>query len=150
MNHKSLSFCRAGQHAAILKLLAETFRIPVVVVNQVTAQMSRQTTHAFEGNAVASTAPEPGQLTAALGVMWAHAVNTRLVLETIADVRYIKVLTLCQLRFIKALTFCQLRYIKILICCQIAACAIFELPATWFLKPSLHVYCICTCVGLNS
>ncbi|KAL0050684.1 hypothetical protein WJX82_005123 [Trebouxia sp. C0006] len=55
-----------GQQAAILKSLAETFRIPVVVVNQT-------------------------QLTAALGTMWAHAVNTRLVLESVADVRFIKV-----------------------------------------------------------
>ena len=68
-----------------------------MVVNQVTAQMSGQTTHAFEGDAAAGTAPEPGQLTAALGVMWAHAVNTRLVLETIADVRYIKVHKFCPL-----------------------------------------------------
>ncbi|KAA6429298.1 MAG: DNA repair RAD51 protein 2-like [Trebouxia sp. A1-2] len=35
--------------------------------------------------------PAQTQLTAALGTMWAHAVNTRLVLESVADVRYIKV-----------------------------------------------------------
>ena len=87
----------AGKQAATLKLLAESFRIPVVVVNQVTAQMQGPTTYAFEAGAVPSNELAQGQLTAALGVMWAHAVNTRLVLETIADVRYIKVCLQCQL-----------------------------------------------------
>ena len=81
----------AGQQAAILKSLAETFRIPVVVVNQVTAQMYAPSSHAFQGTTTSTGRPAQTQLTAALGTMWAHAVNTRLVLESVADVRYIKV-----------------------------------------------------------
>ncbi len=80
-----------GQQAAILKSLAETFRIPVVVVNQVTAQMYAPSSHAFQGKTTSSGPAAQTQLTAALGTMWAHAVNTRLVLESVADVRFIKV-----------------------------------------------------------
>ena len=85
------SVSSAGQQAAILKSLAETFRIAVVVVNQVTAQMHAPTSHAFQGNTGANTRQQDSHLTAALGTMWAHAVNTRLVLESAAEVRYIKV-----------------------------------------------------------
>lgn len=53
-----------GQQASRLKALAESFRIPVLVTNQVTTAVGR----------------EGGGLVAALGPMWAHAVNTRLVL----------------------------------------------------------------------
>ena len=81
----------AGQQAATLKSLAETFRIPVVVVNQVTAQVYAPATHAFQGQTAPAGQPAQTHLTAALGTMWAHAVNTRLVLESVADVRYIKV-----------------------------------------------------------
>ena len=76
----------------MLKSLAETFRIPVVVVNQVTAQMYAPTSHAFQGSTTSGSNRQQGtHLTAALGTMWAHAVNTRLVLESAADVRYLKV-----------------------------------------------------------
>ena len=87
----TLSWCHAGQQAATLKALAETFRIPVVVVNQVTAQVHVPASHAFQGNPGPSSRPQESHLTAALGTMWAHAVNTRVVLESIADIRYIKV-----------------------------------------------------------
>ena len=50
--------------------------------------------HAFQGSAGPSSRQQESHLTAALGTMWAHAVNTRLVLESVADTRYIKV---CQL-----------------------------------------------------
>ena len=63
----------------------------MVVANQVTAQMYAPSSHAFQGNTTSSGRPAQTQLTAALGTMWAHAVNTRLVLESVADVRYIKV-----------------------------------------------------------
>ena len=53
--------------------------------------MQAASTHAFEGSASSVSRQPDLQLTAALGVMWAHAVNTRLVLESVADVRYIKV-----------------------------------------------------------
>jgi RAD51-like protein 1 len=56
-----------GQQASRLKYLAESFGIPVLVTNQVTTQMG-------------GSGGEGRGLTAALGVVWAHAVNTRLVL----------------------------------------------------------------------
>lgn len=67
-----------GQQASRLKYLAEAFRIPVLVTNQVT-------THLGEGSGSA------GHLTAALGTMWAHAVNTRLVLESAAGSRFVRI-----------------------------------------------------------
>ncbi|DBB01626.1 TPA: DNA repair protein RAD51 [Trebouxia sp. C0004] len=79
-----------GQQAAILKSLAETFRIPVVVVNHVTAQTYAPASHSFQDNTASIGQSAEKQLTAALGTLWAHAVNTRLVLESVADVRYIK------------------------------------------------------------
>lgn len=81
----------AGQQAAILKSLGETFRIPVVVVNQVTAQVHAPAHHTFQSSASSGNRQQESHLTAALGTVWAHAVNTRLVLESVADVRYIKV-----------------------------------------------------------
>lgn len=55
--------------------------------------MYAQSRHAFEGMGQPGSSSKPSEphLTAALGTMWAHAVNTRLVLETAAGVRYIKV-----------------------------------------------------------
>ncbi len=64
-----------GQQASRLKYLAESFRIPVLVTNQVTT-------------AIGSSAGGGGNttiLTAALGPMWAHAVNTRLVMAAQQD-----------------------------------------------------------------
>lgn len=60
-----------GQQASLLKLMAESFKIPVLVTNQVTTRISRQSNE------------EKGILVAALGPMWAHAVNTRLSLSTV-------------------------------------------------------------------
>ena len=92
LKHAFLPCCHAGQQAATLKSLAETFRIPVVVVNQVTAQVHVPASHAFQGDpGHRANRQQESHLTAALGTMWAHAVNTRLVLESVADVRYIKV-----------------------------------------------------------
>jgi hypothetical protein len=54
--------------ASRLKYLAETFSIPVLVTNQVTTR-------------IGGGGGGGGHLTAALGTLWAHAVNTRLVLE---------------------------------------------------------------------
>ena len=62
-----------GQQAAQLKYLTETFSIPVLVVNQVTTMINTTTTTSGGG----------GKLTAALGPAWAHAVNTRLVVESV-------------------------------------------------------------------
>jgi len=59
--------------ACQLKFLGETFGIPIVVTNQIMARFK-------DDNA---TGPEAyrSSITAALGVSWAHAVNTRLVLD---------------------------------------------------------------------
>lgn len=59
-----------GQQASRLKYLAESFRIPVLVTNQVTTAIGNNSN---------------GGLTAALGPMWAHAVNTRLVMAAQQD-----------------------------------------------------------------
>jgi len=59
-----------GQQASRLKFLAESFRIPVLVTNQVTTLIGSR----GDGNR------SRGSVTAALGPMWAHAVNTRLVM----------------------------------------------------------------------
>lgn len=54
------------KEATILKYLAETFSIPVIVTNQVTT---------------ARNAQEESVLQAALGNTWSHSVNTRLIIE---------------------------------------------------------------------
>jgi RAD51-like protein 1 len=77
-----------GHVAARLKFIAETFKIPVVVTNQVTTRMTGQVTaHIFQQQ----NKGEGGYLTAALGTKWAHCVNIRLVMERLADKRYIRV-----------------------------------------------------------
>ena len=57
--------------ASRLKYLAEAFSIPILVTNQVTTYIGD------------SSGGGGGHLTAALGTLWAHAVNTRLVLESV-------------------------------------------------------------------
>jgi RAD51-like protein 1 len=91
--------------ASRLKYLAETFRLAVLVTNQVTTQISSgpsggggagglvaASTRCLEGRAHTFcsskyrgwiTRAGGGHLTAALGTLWAHAVNTRLVLESV-------------------------------------------------------------------
>jgi RAD51-like protein 1 len=66
-----------GQQASRLKYLAESFRIPVLVTNQVTT--------AIGGGGGGTSRQAGGTLTAALGPMWAHAVNTRLVMAAQQD-----------------------------------------------------------------
>lgn len=56
--------------AAILKYIAEVFKIPILVTNQVTTKMEEL--DANESNSY---------VTAALGNSWSHSVNTRLVLQ---------------------------------------------------------------------
>lgn len=60
-----------AQAASSLKHLAQTFGIPIVVTNQVMSNYSTPS----KGQTVGSS------LSAALGVSWAHAVNTRFVLQ---------------------------------------------------------------------
>jgi RAD51-like protein 1 len=59
--------------ASRLKYLAEAFSIPILVTNQVTTYIGDSSGGGGGG----------GHLTAALGTLWAHAVNTRLVLESV-------------------------------------------------------------------
>ncbi|CAG9466450.1 unnamed protein product [Pedinophyceae sp. YPF-701] len=80
-----------GQQAAALKHLAESFRIPVLVTNQVTTAIGPSATHGVASGVVPDAAQAGGRLTAALGAQWAHAVNTRLVLEHTAGARWVRV-----------------------------------------------------------
>jgi RAD51-like protein 1 len=65
-----------GQQASRLKYLAESFRVPVLVTNQVTTAIGASGSNSVGGTNI---------LTAALGPMWAHAVNTRLVMAAQQD-----------------------------------------------------------------
>lgn len=66
-----------AEQASLLKQAAERFAIPVVVTNQIT------------GGADGSGGGD--QQRAALGVVWAHAVNTRLILDQQDRVRRVRV-----------------------------------------------------------
>jgi len=68
-----------GAQAARLKQLAEAFRIPIVVTNQVT--VTRAPENAFGGAAPVDAGASDAHIAAALGTKWAHDVNTRLSLE---------------------------------------------------------------------
>lgn len=61
-----------SKEASLLKYIAETFHIPVVLTNQVT-------TVTTSVNDIENTTLR--YVTAALGTLWSHCVNTRLVLE---------------------------------------------------------------------
>ena len=76
-----LAGCPYCLQASRLKYLAEAFRIPVLVTNQVTTQWGEA---AAFGSGGGGGGGSEGHLTAALGTLWAHAVNTRLVLESLA------------------------------------------------------------------
>ncbi|GMH35436.1 hypothetical protein BSKO_03304 [Bryopsis sp. KO-2023] len=68
-----------GQQATKLKAIAEKFKIPILVTNQVMASFRE------EG------ASDEAAVTAALGTKWAHAINTRLALEGSDENRLIKI-----------------------------------------------------------
>ena len=74
----------AGHQASVLKRAADDFRIPIVVTNQVTANMDSAHPQA-PGHAGDET------VVAALGTLWAHAVNVRLVLEVQNNLRLLTV-----------------------------------------------------------
>ncbi|KAG0614936.1 hypothetical protein M758_5G002000 [Ceratodon purpureus] len=90
-----------GKQASILKHLAEVHRMPIIVTNQVRFQGGpggQATAFSSAGRKeITLTAEEASQegldlqLTAALGTKWAHAVNIRLVLESLSGNRYIKI-----------------------------------------------------------
>lgn len=89
-----------GQQASQLKRLAEAFSVPVVVTNQVAALMREQQPQQQPGEQEAAVAGEQGGggVTAALGTLWAHAVNTRLVLEAREGERHALLLPLLLVR----------------------------------------------------
>ncbi|KAL0390478.1 UNVERIFIED_CONTAM: DNA repair protein [Sesamum calycinum] len=81
-----------GWHISFIKSLAECYRIPVVVTNQVRSQSRDEASrYLFQVNpgavqsSRAETIEDPSNfnshLVAALGIHWAHAVTIRLVLE---------------------------------------------------------------------
>eukprot|EP00850_Spirogloea_muscicola_P015621 SM000121S26018 [mRNA] locus=s121:282961:286951:+ [translate_table: standard] len=90
-----------GIASLMRRFLAEQFRIPVVVTNQVVVQMRKSSRdpnfsfgrHITEKESIQGQ-PAPGGeelLTAALGTKWAHCVNVRLVLERVGGGRLLKV-----------------------------------------------------------
>lgn len=90
-----------GRQASILKHLAESRRMPVIVTNQVRFQGGpggQETAFTSAGKKEIMRATETAngegldlQLTAALGTKWSHAVNIRLVLESLSGTRYMKI-----------------------------------------------------------
>lgn len=86
-----------SKEAAILKYLAETFHIPVVVTNQITTRFvgagsgagnSLNEVEALQDVDGADAEPEEengSHVTAALGNTWSHAVNTRLIVQYLDD-----------------------------------------------------------------
>ncbi|XP_048106620.1 DNA repair protein RAD51 homolog 2 isoform X4 [Alosa alosa] len=76
-----------GREAATLKYLAQEFRIPVVVTNQITTQLSERAPSSLSRRRSSSEAPGgeghvgSGYVTAALGNTWSHNVNTRLIVQ---------------------------------------------------------------------
>lgn len=69
------------EQAQTLKQAAERFDIPVLVTNQVTGRVGANDGLNGQGNSGAGSGGGSSNVTAALGAVWAHAVNTRLVLE---------------------------------------------------------------------
>ena len=93
----------AGQQASVLKRVADDFGIPVVVSNQVQRRCvcaaatwkgpPERECEQVTANFAPETSGRDGDesVVAAMGTAWAHAANLRLVLETVQDVRYIRV-----------------------------------------------------------
>ena len=80
-----------SKEASMLKYLAETFHIPVLVSNQVTTK-SEKFGFLPEKVAAAQVMEEEKQFSAtyvtpALGTLWAHCVNTRLVMDSMGTYR---------------------------------------------------------------
>ncbi|KAG9445461.1 hypothetical protein H6P81_016801 [Aristolochia fimbriata] len=83
-----------GWHVSFLKSLAEFSQIPIVVTNQVRGLGNDEVVrYLFEAKTRDKKTPERlgSNLTAALGIHWAHAVTIRLVLEAYAGQRFLKV-----------------------------------------------------------
>ncbi|KAK4441136.1 DNA repair protein [Sesamum alatum] len=84
-----------GWHISFIKSLAECYRIPVVVTNQVRSQSRDEASrYLFQEQSRAETIDPSNfdsHLVAALGIHWAHAVTIRLVLESRSGQRVIKI-----------------------------------------------------------
>lgn len=78
-----------GQQISLLKQLAERMQIVVLVTNQVTTIMIMGDDDATAGRGGARPSTSGPTLGAALGVKWAHAVNTRLQLESAGGERWV-------------------------------------------------------------
>ncbi|XP_021278824.1 DNA repair protein RAD51 homolog 2 isoform X1 [Herrania umbratica] len=83
-------------HISFIKSLAEFSRIPVIVTNQVRSQSHDEASqYSFQVQSrdgiVETLTRYDSHLVAALGIHWAHAVTTRLVLEAKSGQRFIKV-----------------------------------------------------------
>ncbi|XP_019625719.1 PREDICTED: DNA repair protein RAD51 homolog 2-like isoform X2 [Branchiostoma belcheri] len=82
-----------AKEAALLKYLAESLNIPIIVTNQITTRFkaSWEGPHVLSGDidagngAGASAAVDGGYVTAALGNTWSHSVNTRLIVQYLDD-----------------------------------------------------------------
>ncbi|XVF68635.1 hypothetical protein PTKIN_Ptkin11bG0017200 [Pterospermum kingtungense] len=83
-------------HISFIKSLAELSRIPVVVTNQVRSRNHNEASQ-YSFQVQSKDAPTEtlsgydSHLVAAMGIQWAHAVTTRLVLEAKSGQRFIKV-----------------------------------------------------------
>ncbi|CAA0823157.1 DNA repair protein RAD51 homolog 2 [Striga hermonthica] len=83
-----------GWHISFIKSLAECYRIPVVVTNQVRSQgRDEASRYIFQDRLDSAEDPSKfdSHLVAALGIQWAHAVSIRLVLESRSGQRLIKI-----------------------------------------------------------
>jgi len=82
-----------GEQASRLKALAEAFRIPVIVTNQVTTARGDVLSFAEARSGGPAGAGAEAQLVASLGTKWAHDINLRLALETseVTGQRYITI-----------------------------------------------------------
>mmetsp|Transcript_36776 Transcript_36776/g.81795 ORF Transcript_36776/g.81795 Transcript_36776/m.81795 type:complete len:187 (+) Transcript_36776:1-561(+) len=78
-----------GQVAARLKYLGQSLNVPVLVTNQVTTRI-QPGPRDIVGQQQQQQQPG-GYLTAALGTVWAHCVNVRLVQERVGERRFLKV-----------------------------------------------------------
>ncbi|KAM7394909.1 hypothetical protein PAMA_006583 [Pampus argenteus] len=67
-----------GHKATTIKYLAHQFNIPVVLTNQIT-------THVGPLGSVLSSPMDSGFVTAALGNMWSHCVNTRFIVQYVDE-----------------------------------------------------------------
>ncbi|KAK7105066.1 DNA repair protein RAD51 homolog 2-like isoform X2 [Littorina saxatilis] len=81
-----------ASEAALLKYIAETFSIPVIVTNQITTRYGQRAPVSSphtpdDGDGSVEVDGEGSYLTAALGNTWSHSVNTRLILQYLAGDR---------------------------------------------------------------